>query len=176
MAGHIGRLKRDTNKCVGLIAANPTKPVQSKSLSKVQESTTVEREPHSTSIRTGGTHCFRQCTRPIHSAHTCRTSATNLPNCRCTSGVRRQSAAKRGHSPESPPSAACCLPGTMRHRLKMPQLQISRQGWQLRCLSPLSPFVTVESGHHSRNGRDATALPRHKQPPWKGGFLFQTFV
>ena len=66
-------------------------------------------------FRKGGTHCFRQCTRPIHSAHTCRTFASKPPDCRNTPGVRRRSAAKRGHSPESPPSAACCLPGTKTH-------------------------------------------------------------
>ena len=51
-----------------------------------------------------GLHCFRQCTRTIHSAHSRITLTELSQECGRTPSVRRQSAAKSGHSPESPPS------------------------------------------------------------------------
>lgn len=124
-----------------------------------------------------GTHCFRQCTRTIHSAHVRITSAERFAVRRRTPSVRRQSAANSGRSPEPPPSATCCLPRTEPHRSSVRLLQISKQGRRLT--SPSNPSALsfpLIRGITPKHGRDATALPRTNCPPWKGGIRDQTFA
>ena len=75
--------------------------------------------PHSTTafvVRSCVPHCFRQCTRTIHSTHTGKTSAEHSAASVRSPGVRRQFAAVSGRSSEPPPSAACCLPRTLSHQ------------------------------------------------------------
>ena len=77
-----------------------------------------------------------------------------------TPSVRRQSAAKSGHSPESPPSAACCLPRTSPHQslgATTANLQTGSTTEVVMNPSALSfPIVWVIT---PKLGRDATALP-----------------
>jgi hypothetical protein len=51
-------------------------------------------------------HCFRQCIRPIHSAHKKEPRPNTRAGARRTSSVRRQSAARRSCSSKQPPLAA----------------------------------------------------------------------
>ena len=108
-------------------------------------------------------HCFRQCARSIHNTHTRKTSVEPSEQSAQIPGVRRQSAADGGHSPEWPPSAACCLPRTQPHRFGV-TIAILPTGW--RPLSHEAPqpfrfrFAGTSLPTSSRTGRDCLAAHR----------------
>ena len=76
----------------------------------------IDLTPRLEQPRTCVSHCFRQCTRTIHSTHTRKTSAEHSAASVRTPSVRRQFAVNSGRSSEPPPSAACCLPRTVSHQ------------------------------------------------------------
>ena len=106
-----------------------------------------------------GLHCFRQCTRTIHSAHSRITLTELSQECGRTPSVRRQSAAKSGHSPESPPSATCCLSGTGAHHRWCVHCNSPNGVGNSHCLKAPQPFRfrLTGSSHPERTGRDCLA-------------------
>ena len=62
--------------------------------------------------------------------------------------------------------------------LPVRRLQFSSRGGDRSRTQPLSPFVFALPGHHSwhRRERDATALPRTDDPPWRGGDCDRAFA
>lgn len=121
-------------------------------------------------------HCFRQCTRTIHSAHKSKTLAEHSAAKVRSPSVRRQFAAESGRSSEPPPSATCCLPRTVRHRMDAAPaiLQTGSVTVTFRpsALSfPLRWDITPKS---SRTGRDCLAA--HGTASWTDAIRDRTFA
>ena len=77
-----------------------------------------------------------------------------------TPSVRRQSAAKSGHSPESPPSATCCLPRTSPHQSLGATTANPQTGWTTKLSqNPSALSFPIAWVITPKLGRDATALP-----------------
>lgn len=135
------------------------------------------RNPRLESSRSCLSHCFRQCTRTIHSAHKSKTLAEHSTARVRTPSVRRQFAAESGRSSEPPPSAACCLPRTVSHQTGAP-LAILQTGlvttatFRPSALSfPLRWDITPTS---SRTGRDCLAA--HGTASWTDAIRDRTFA
>ena len=93
---------------------------------------------------------------------------------RRTPSVRRQSAAKSGHSPESPPSATCCLSRTKPHQSHGVATANLQTGWTTKVVAkPLSPFVTAKFGTSLSNA-DGMRLPCHTRIDRLGRARFVT--
>ena len=110
-------------------------------------------------------HWFRQCTRPIHSAHKRKPQPNIRGVRRRTSNVRRQSAARRSCSPKQPPLATS-LPAK-EAGAHGERDDISPDGSSVIIdLKPLSPFVPAHrdiTPESLQTGRDCLAAhaPSH---------------